>query len=400
MDNEKLIMQITKIVSLPSYITFEPLENIALLLQNRQVAVLVDENTKKNCYPILEAIFESAKLPKPLLIEIPAGEIHKTLETCTHIWYELTQNHFDRKSILLNLGGGVIGDMGGFCAATYKRGIDFIQIPTTLLSQVDASVGGKLGIDFNGFKNHIGLFQIPLKVWIHTPFLKTVPQNEIRSGFAEVIKHTLIADKKEWKNSLINESNENNFENQSKNTSKNIFKNDTQNEFWDKIVAHSVALKAHITESDPTEKGIRKILNFGHTIGHAIESYFIEENKKDSTKTVFLHGEAIALGMIAESYFSAFLCQNSNPNSSQSFISSTDFEKIKTYISTLFEDIIIEFRKSIKQENVLQNIIKWAKQDKKNAQNTILTCALVETGKATFDIPISETQILECLRNI
>lgn len=383
-------MEITKTFGLPSYITFEPLENIASLLQNRQVAVLVDENTKKNCYPILDAIFESAKLPKPLLIEIPAGEIHKTLETCTHIWYELTQNHFDRKAILLNLGGGVIGDMGGFCAATYKRGIDFIQIPTTLLSQVDASVGGKLGIDFNGFKNHIGLFQIPSKVWIHTPFLKTLPQNEMRSGFAEVIKHTLIADKKAWQNLL--EININNFENQSESA--------TKNEFWDKIVAHSVALKAHITESDPMEKGIRKILNFGHTIGHAIESYFIEENKKNTAQPVFLHGEAIALGMIAESYFSAFLCQESNQKSSQTFISESDFEEIKTYISTLFEDSIIEFRKAIQQENVLQNIIKWAKQDKKNAQNTILTCALEEIGKATFDIPISETQILECLKSI
>jgi len=381
--------------SLPSYITFEPLENITSLLQNRQVAVLVDENTKKNCYPILDAIFESAKLPKPLLIEILSGEMHKTLETCTHIWYELTQNHFDRKSILLNLGGGVIGDMGGFCAATYKRGIDFIQIPTTLLSQVDASVGGKLGIDFNGFKNHIGLFQIPSKVWIHTPFLKTLPQNEIRSGFAEVIKHTLIADKKAWENILEkNKLNVNNFENQSQNT----------NEFWDKIVAHSVALKAQVTEADPTEKGVRKILNFGHTIGHAIESYFIEENKKDTTKTVFLHGEAVALGMIAESYFSAYLYENSNQNSesnvNQTFISSADYEEIKAYISSVFEDSIIEFRKAIQQENIAQNIIKWAKQDKKNAQNRILTCALEEIGKATFDISISENQILECLRSI
>ena len=383
--------------SLPSYITFEPLENITSLLQNRQVAVLVDENTKKNCYPILDAIFESAKLPKPLLIEILSGEMHKTLETCTHIWYELTQNHFDRKSILLNLGGGVIGDMGGFCAATYKRGIDFIQIPTTLLSQVDASVGGKLGIDFNGFKNHIGLFQIPSKVWIHTPFLKTLPQNEIRSGFAEVIKHTLIADKKEWENiSKNNLLNKNNFENQ--------IKDKNTNEFWDKIVAHSVALKAQVTEADPTEKGVRKILNFGHTIGHAIESYFIEENKKDTTKTVFLHGEAVALGMIAESYFSAYLYENSNQNSesnvNQTFISSADYEEIKAYISSVFEDSIIEFRKAIQQENIAQNIIKWAKQDKKNAQNRILTCALEEIGKATFDISISENQILECLRSI
>jgi 3-dehydroquinate synthase len=295
--------------------------------------------------------------------------------------------------------------MGGFCASTYKRGIDFIQIPTTLLSQVDASVGGKLGIDFNGFKNHIGLFKTPSKVWIHTPFLKTLPQNEIRSGVAEVIKHTLIADKKAWEDVLQdndkekNKSNKNNFESQSNAHDKN--------KFWDKIVAHSVALKARVTESDPTEKGLRKILNFGHTIGHAIESYFIEENKKEhsqehsqenTTKPVFLHGEAIALGMIAESYFSAYLCKEMYPN--QKFISETDFEEITAYISTVFEDVIINFRKAIQEENTLQKITEWAKQDKKNAQNTILTCALEEIGKATFDIPISEAQILECLKQI
>lgn len=384
-------------ISLPAYITFEPLENMISLLQNKQIAVLVDENTKKECYPILYKVFEKANLPKPLLIEIPSGETHKTLETCTHIWYELTQNHFDRKAILLNLGGGVIGDMGGFCAATYKRGIDFIQIPTTLLSQVDASVGGKLGIDFEGFKNHIGLFKTPLKVWIHTPFLKTLPQKEIRSGFAEVIKHTLIADKKAWKNLL--KDNINNFENQSE---INTQKNTTQDKFWDKIVAHSVALKAEVTEADPTEKGLRKILNFGHTIGHAIESYFIEENKKNSqennTKPVFLHGEAIALGMIAESYFSAFLAKENYPN--QTFISENDFTEIKNYISIVFEDTITNFRNIIQQENVVQKITEWAKQDKKNAQNTILTCALEQIGKATFDISISETQILQCLKQI
>ena len=366
--------------SLPSYITFEALENIVSLLQNRQIAILVDENTKRDCYPILCKILESTTSSKPLLIEIASGETNKTLETCTHIWQKLTQNQFDRNSVLLNLGGGVIGDMGGFCASTYKRGIDFIQIPTTLLSQVDASVGGKLGIDFNGFKNHIGLFKVPSKVWIHTPFLKTLPQNEIRSGFAEVIKHTLIADKKMW------------------NKISTIHKNSLESQDWTAIVSHSVALKAKITEADPTEKGIRKILNFGHTIGHAIESYFIEENKRDNTKLVFLHGEAIALGMIAESYFSAYLCKEIYPT--QKFISTTDFEEIKNYISSVFEDVVIDFRKAIKEKNVVQEITKWAKQDKKNAQNTILTCALKEIGEADFDIPISDSQILECLRQI
>ena len=366
--------------SLPAYITFEDIEKITSLLQNRQVAVLVDENTKRDCYPILKDSLEKGGVSHLTLIEIQSGEIHKTLETCTHIWQELTQNHFDRKGILLNLGGGVIGDMGGFCASTYKRGIDFIQLPTTLLSQVDASVGGKLGIDFNGLKNHIGLFKTPSKVWIHTPFLKTLPTNEIRSGFAEVIKHTLIADKKAW--DKLFEINVNNFEIQS----------------WSGIVSHSVALKAKITEADPTEKGLRKILNFGHTIGHAIESYFIEENKKEHHLPVFLHGEAIALGMIAESYFSAFLCKNKYTD--QTFISEKDFKDIKGYISSIFGDTVVTFRKAIEQKNILQNIIAWAKHDKKNAQDTILTCALESVGQALYDIAISEEEILESLLQI
>ncbi len=374
-------MEIPKTSNLPAYITFEPLEKIISLLQNRQIAILVDENTKRECYPIFNKILEQNNNLKPfLVIEISSGETNKTWQTCTYIWQQLTQNNFDRKAILINLGGGVIGDMGGFCAATYKRGIDFIQIPTTLLSQVDASVGGKLGIDFNGFKNHIGLFKTPSKVWIQTLFLQTLPQKEIRSGFAEVIKHTLIADKKEWKKNL------------------EIKKENFQTQKWITTVAHSVALKAKITENDPTEKGVRKILNFGHTIGHAIESYFIEQNKKDNTKPLFLHGEAIALGMIAESYFSAFLYKDEHPN--QKSISSTDFQEIKTYISIIFDDTIKIFREAIQKQNIAQEITEWAKQDKKNKQNKILTCVLEEIGKATFDVPITQTQILESLRKI
>jgi 3-dehydroquinate synthase len=158
-----------------------------------KVMILVDNHTKKHCYPLVKD-----SLPAHKTITIKAGEHFKNLDTCQQIWEEMTKNELDRHALLINLGGGVIGDMGGFCAATYKRGIDFIQIPTTLLSQVDASVGGKLGIDFQGFKNHIGVFTLPKSVLIDDVFLKTLPQNEIRSGFAEIIKHCLIRDKSKW----------------------------------------------------------------------------------------------------------------------------------------------------------------------------------------------------------
>ena len=154
-----------------------------------KVVVVVDENTRQHCYPLIENV-----LPEHTLIEIPSGEENKHLGTCEHIWGIMTDAQLDRHSLVINLGGGVIGDMGGFCAATYKRGIDFIQIPTTLLAQVDASVGGKLGVDFRGFKNHIGVFTQPQRVFIDAKFLETLPQRELRSGFAEVIKHCLIRD--------------------------------------------------------------------------------------------------------------------------------------------------------------------------------------------------------------
>ncbi|MGB3467700.1 MAG: iron-containing alcohol dehydrogenase, partial [Cyclobacteriaceae bacterium] len=162
-----------------------------------KVAIIVDENTKRYCLPVVaDAIGEH------FLLTTRSGETHKHLGTCEQLWGALTEAGFGRKDVVINLGGGVIGDMGGFVASTYKRGIDFINLPTTLLSQVDASIGGKLGIDFNGFKNHIGLFREPTKVLVYPPFIETLSDRELRSGFAEVIKHSLIKDAAYW-NRLI-----------------------------------------------------------------------------------------------------------------------------------------------------------------------------------------------------
>jgi len=234
-----------------------------------QIAILTDTNTRKHCYPIITS------LPKHEVVEVHAGEEHKNIDTCKIIWQKLTDLSFDRHSLLIILGGGVLGDMGGFCAATFKRGIDFILVPTTLLSQVDASVGGKLGIDFNNFKNHIGVFCNPKSTVIHAPFLKTLPERELRSGFAEVIKHCLISDEQMWHV---------------------IKKRALTEQDWGTLVKHSVDFKRSVTDQDPKERGLRKILNFGHTIGHALESYFLAEGN------LIFHGEAIAMGMIMESF--------------------------------------------------------------------------------------------------
>ena len=238
-----------------------------------QLAVLVDENTKRCCLPV----FLKATNIDAILIEIPSGEEHKNLENCQLIWNELSTHHFDRNSLLINLGGGVIGDMGGFAASTYKRGIDFIQIPTSLLAMADASIGGKLGIDFAYLKNQIGLFNNPKAVLINPFFLNSLPKNQLLSGFAEVVKHALITDKYFWKE---------------------IKKTPLEKMNWKSIIYQSLMIKNDIVTQDPLEKGERKKLNFGHTFGHAIESFYLEQGKP------ILHGEAISLGMILESNLS------------------------------------------------------------------------------------------------
>jgi 3-dehydroquinate synthase len=318
--------------------------------QYSTICILVDQNTEKHCFPLLSPLF-----PEANIIRIPAGEENKTLATCEIIWQAMTDLHLDRKALMINLGGGVIGDMGGFCAATYKRGIDFVQIPTTLLSQVDASVGGKLGVDFKSFKNHIGVFQEPQAVFIDTTFLKTLPLAELRSGFAEIIKHCLIADKAKW-----NEIKGRSFEEQD----------------WNDLAAHSVAIKKKITEEDPKEAGLRKILNFGHTIGHAVESYFLEIPDKK-----LLHGEAIAVGMIAESYIAW----------KKGFISEADCEEIKKYILSVYE------RREIFEYD-MEKIIPLTLQDKKNEHRKIQASLLEEIGKSNFNIPINYTEIQDGLK--
>lgn len=316
--------------------------------QTRQIAVLVDENTKAQCLPIIKEL-----LPKHLLIEIPSGEINKNVSTCTFIWSKLTEANFNRHALFINLGGGVIGDMGGFCASTYKRGIDFINIPTTLLAAVDANVGGKLGIDFDGFKNHIGLFRDPKAVFVDPVFLNTLPKEELRSGFAEVIKHGLIADAKYFQ-ALKNNG---------------LAQND-----WRSIIEHSIVIKEAVVKEDPEEKGLRKVLNFGHTIGHAIESHYLD------TPQQLLHGEAIAIGMVCEAYLSKKLLN----------LSEEDLNKISDFILKIYPDLSIE-------KSDFTSFISLMHQDKKNSNGMLNHSLLYEIGVATPDIIVDEKQVLDAL---
>lgn len=326
-------------------------EALAQLFQDcsfSQLGMVVDENTERVCYPLVQSL-----LPEHTVGRIRSGERHKNLATCTQLWEWMTEARFDRQALLLNLGGGVIGDMGGFCAATYKRGIRFVNLPTTLLSQVDASVGGKLGIDFQGYKNHIGLFQDPLRVIIHPQFLKTLPGTELRSGFAEVVKHCLIADAEHWQT---------------------VSKTPLTNQDWPALIAHSVALKANVVAQDFREGGVRKILNFGHTIGHAIESHYLDTNQH------LLHGEAVAVGMITETYLSH----------KHTGLPADQAREIVSFLLATYGHRPVP-------EAAINLIVTLAQQDKKNKQSQIQCTLLERIGAATFDVPITAKDIREAI---
>lgn len=316
-----------------------------------KIAILVDENTRRYCLPVLLA---NTSVQNPELIEIPSGEAHKNIETCQFIWQQLIDRQIDRKALMINFGGGVIGDMGGFSAATFKRGIDFIQMPTTLLSQVDASIGGKLGVDFGDIKNSIGLFKNPKAVFINPVFLKTLPTSEIRSGFAEIIKAGLIANAGLWERIKTMEN--------------------LDNENWQDLIIPSLQIKKQIVEADPFEQNIRKKLNFGHTIGHAIESLSLQ------SEAPLLHGEAIASGMICEAWLSWKCCD----------LSESALSEIVDYILKVFGKVKLN-------ESDFPGLLELMKNDKKNIQSRINFTLLTKPGAAKVDQFCDENTILESL---
>ena len=308
--------------------------------------VLVDENTEQHC---LTRFLAHTELNPTSVLVMQAGEENKHLSTCEKLWNELSSLGADRNSALINLGGGVVTDLGGFVACTFKRGIDFYNIPTTLLSMVDASVGGKTGIDLGALKNQIGVIQEPQQVVIDSQWLSTLPLEEVRSGFAEMLKHGLIADANYWGKlkGLVN----------------------LTPEVLSPYIKPSVAVKSEVVKEDPYEKGLRKILNFGHTLGHAIESYFLVTPSKQR----LLHGEAIAIGMVLEAYLSIECCG----------LSPEEAKEIKLVFQQFYPQV------EIKEEDV-EAILALLRHDKKNKAGRINFVLITKIGIPAIDVQVPQ----------
>ena len=309
---------------------------------------LVDENTHVHCLPILLADLDHLSAYE--ILEVDAGEENKTIETVSNLWLALAELGADRNALVINVGGGVLTDMGGFMASTFKRGIKFINIPTTLLSQVDASVGGKNGIDLEGMKNMVGTFTQPEMVLIDPKFLKTLEQRQIKSGLAEMLKHGLIQDRDHWDNLVQLLSH--------------------HAEDLAPFIMDSIEIKRQVVEQDPLEKGLRKILNFGHTIGHAIESESLE------TEFPLLHGEAIVIGMIIE----AFLAEQ------KGILAMEDREEICDGFASLYALSTIDSK-------LIPHLLEWMSHDKKNENHAIHFSLIDQIGSCTYNVVCNEEEI-------
>ncbi|GAB4131853.1 MAG: 3-dehydroquinate synthase [Bacteroidia bacterium] len=334
----------------------DSLNEISTLLKNGKfsgVFILADENSIQHCLPVL--IAQVKKLSGAEIIEIESGEQNKNIDIAKQLWRTLGDLGADRKSLLINLGGGVVSDLGGFVAATFKRGITFVNIPTTLLAQVDASAGGKTGIDLDGIKNEIGVFAEPAMLCIYPDFLKTLPKREMLSGFAECLKHGLITDKSYWL--YLNEI------------------NIAEASCWNDVVRRSVEIKLEVVTEDPLEKGRRKILNFGHTIGHALESYFLE-NPQHS----LLHGEAVAAGMICEAWLSAEICG----------LNAEELNEITDAIALKYGYVHLD-------EMVAHRLLELMRHDKKNEKGALKFTLLKKIGEAVYNKTVSADQIIHAL---
>ncbi|MFO0495379.1 MAG: 3-dehydroquinate synthase [Flavobacteriia bacterium] len=304
-----------------------------------KIVIMVDENTHDYCLEYLITSFDVLKEAEVMLL--PAGEENKVMEVCFQVWEAMSEYQIGRKDLVINLGGGVVTDMGGFIASVFKRGVDFINIPTSLLGMVDASVGGKTGIDLGAYKNQIGTITQPIAVLIDPGFLSTLPEEELLNGYAEMLKHTLITDRDKF----IQLSNLEGIE-------------DLINV---ELIKQSVTIKNDIVLSDPFEKGIRKVLNFGHTIGHAIEGYLLPIEPVP-------HGLAVAAGMLIESFI----------GSERGILSKDEFILIEEVLISRFPKIEID-------KSALKEIIQLCLQDKKNEANKISCTLLNGIGKPLFD---------------
>ena len=314
--------------------------------------VLTDVNTNNYC---LSSFLQKLETELAIeVIEMEAGEENKTLETCNGIWNVLSELGGDRKSLLISLGGGVVTDLGGFVASTFKRGISFIHFPTSLLAMVDAALGGKNGVNLGNLKNQVGVIKKPELVIADTSFLQTLPANEMRSGLAEMLKHGLIQDRVYWQ--------------------KLQHLNKLGLEDLDTLILESVEIKENIVRQDPEDKNLRKSLNFGHTLGHAIESYFLEA----SDKSKLLHGEAVAVGMVLAAYLSA---EKEN-------FPKKDLEEIRKTIHGLYGRVAFS-------RDDQEKIIDLLKFDKKNEGGKINFVLLREIGNPVIDRQVTNELIYQ-----
>lgn len=332
-------------------------ELTAFNIEERRLAVICDSNTKRLFADTLTAML-TGHCKKVIVHAFPAGEENKTLDTVREIYKHLIEEKFDRKDLLIALGGGVVGDITGFAAATYLRGVDFVQIPTTLIAQSDSSIGGKTGVDFDGYKNMVGAFYMPKLVYMNVETLKELDDRQFYAGFAEVMKHGLIKDALfyEWLLDHMYEI------------------HDRESQTLLEMVERSCGVKKLVVEKDPTEKGERALLNFGHTIGHAIEK---------AKHFTLMHGECISLGMVAAAFIS---WKREN-------LSMEEYYEVR--------DMFVPFHLPISIEDIdPQEILSLTKSDKKMDAGQIKFVLLKKVGKAVIDRSVTDEEILAAVQEI
>ncbi len=324
------------------------LKNYLSRLDYSKIIFLVDENTANYCLPVITSDFNDDFL----VADIRAGEEHKSLETTQGLWNILLGNEIDRNAILINLGGGTVSDIGGFVASTYKRGIRFLNVPTTLMSQIDASIGGKTGINYGGIKNIIGTIKEPEAIFVFPNFILTQELRELTSGFSEMIKHALLRGGRLWKRTReirvfdINEIKS--------------------------LIGDNIAVKFDFVSKDLYDKNIRHALNFGHTVGHAIESYRLSNGQK------LLHGESVAIGMVIESVI-AFR---------RGILKRNILQEIRDYIALFFD---------LPRIDNLDKIIGIMKNDKKNRNGKLRFTLLEDIGHYVLDVEIKVHEIYDAI---
>ena len=351
--------------------------------------VLTDNTTLRCCWPVIK---DYPCVDGASIITIPASDQHKDLESVSHVWQELQRGGATRHSLMMNLGGGMVTDLGGFAASTFKRGIAFINIPTTLLAMVDASVGGKTGFNFGGLKNEIGVFNNASSVILDTTFLQTLDQENLLSGYAEMLKHALISNEQMWAEHLEFLENLDHLENLDNLENLDILEN------LGRLVSDSVAVKQRIVLEDPTEKGLRKALNLGHTAGHAFEALALEGGRTDlgsgdgsadhsrlattdhQNRPLILHGYAVAYGLVVELYLSAIKCGFPTDKMRQTV------QFIKEYYG----------RMAISCDDY-PHLLELMRHDKKNEGDSINFTLLGGIGDIRINQTVSEEDIKEAL---